>query len=368
MNRAGTGPSEPRPPTPHRVTPFARVHGTRVTYPGDGGGRLATRAPFHLEATVRVLQRRPTNLIDVWEHERYLRVLATTDGIGLVEVVNDGTVDDPDVRFSVLHGDLTGPTLAALGQTLRKMLGLDVNPEPLQQLAEAEQRLGQTAIALRGMRPPRFAGLFEAFASVVPFQQLSLDAGIALVRRLVERFGQSLEHEGRRWRVFPEAPVIAEARLGAIRACGLSHKKAETLRHVAGAIESGDVTEEKLSHMSSRKAIRFLTELKGVGPWTAGLVLLRGLGRLDVFPPGDVGVARGLRRLMRLPPDRSLDHVIERFGEHRGYLYFCSLGGALLARKLIHAAPPGPRRRKREEERLRRRPRARPDGSPRPRW
>jgi DNA-3-methyladenine glycosylase II len=68
-------------------------------------------------------------------------------------------------------------------------------------------------------------------------------------------------------------------------------------------------------------------------------VLLRGLGRIDVFPPGDVGAARRLRELVRLGPRASLDGVIERFGVHRGYLYFLALGGSLLAKGLIHAAP-----------------------------
>ena len=134
--------------------------------------------------------------------------------------------------------------------------------------------------------------------------------------------------------------MSSPARASARSRRGVSRKKAETLRYVARAIASGKLTEEKLFHMSNSEAIRFLTELQGVGPWTAAVVLLRGLGRLDVFPPGDVGVARGLRDLMRLPPGGSLDRVIERFGDHRGYLYFCSLGGALLARNLIHAAPP----------------------------
>ncbi|MFY4731261.1 DUF488 family protein [Nitrospira sp. BLG_2] len=327
---------------PHQVTAFAEVKRARVTYPGEdsAGERLATRAPFHLEATVRVLQRRPTNLVDVWENERYLRVLATKAGLALVEVANHGTIDDPDVRFTVIRGNPSTSARAALGQTVRRILGLDVDPEPLQRLAEAERRLGSTAFALRGMRPPRFAGLFEAFANVVPFQQVSLDAGVAIVGRLVERFGKALEHDGRRFHAFPTAEVVAAARLDALRACGLSRRKAETLRQVANAIESGEITEQQLVRMSSSEAVLVLSELQGIGPWSASLVLLRGLGRLDVFPPGDVGVTRGLGKLMRLPPGPSLARVVQRFGDHRGYLYFSSLGGALLARGLIHAAPP----------------------------
>lgn len=324
------------PPT----MPSARARALQATAPPDAGGRLAVAAPFHLEATVRVLQRRPANRVDVWEDGRYLRVLGSAGGLALVEVADAGSVDEPGLRFRVLHGDPAAPGRAELGTMLRRMLGLDLDPEPLQQRAESEPRLRETALALRGMRPPRFAGLFEAFASVVPFQQLSLDAGIAVLGRLVERFGRSLEHAGQRRFAFPAAAAVAEARIAALTACGLSQKKAETLRQVARSIGSGELREESLARTSSREAIRYIDELPGVGPWTAALVLLRGLGRLDVFPPGDVGVARGLGGLLGLRSPRSLERVVARFGDQRGYLYFCSLGAALLARDLVHAAPP----------------------------
>lgn len=302
-------------------------------------GRLATQAPFHLEATVRALQRRPTNLIDVWHDERYVRVLPAPDGPVVVEVANRGTIDEPALSLTFVNGQPPAATRAAIGQTVRRMLGLDVDPVPLQRLVEAERRLASTAIALRGMRPPRFAGLFEAFANVVPFQQVSLDAGVAVVGRFVERLGESIEHDGRRLHAFPATAVVAEARLDALMACGLSRRKAETLRRAARAIASGEMTEEHLARLSSDDALRLLVELNGIGPWSASLILLRGLGRLDVFPPGDVGAMRGLRRLMRLGEGSSLDRVVERFGDRRGYLYFFALGDSLLSRGLVHAAP-----------------------------
>jgi DNA-3-methyladenine glycosylase II len=176
------------------------------------------------------------------------------------------------------------------------------------------------------------------FANVVPFQQLSLDAGLAIVGRLVERFGKHLEHGGRRFQAFPTAHAIAGSRLATLRGCGLSGRKAESLRYVARAIASGELTEEKISGLSTDDALRTLIELPGIGPWSAGLVLLRGLGRLDVFPPGDVGAERRLGALMRLRSPASLSRVVERFGTSRGYLYFCGLGSSLLAQGLIHTA------------------------------
>jgi 3-methyladenine DNA glycosylase/8-oxoguanine DNA glycosylase len=343
----------------HRMTPFAVVKGTTVTYPGEdaAGVPLATPGPFHLEATVRVLQRRPSNRVDVWQHDHYLRVLETSEGLALVEVANHGTIDAPDVRFIVRRGNVSAAARDRLALTLRTMLGLDVDPEPLQVLAEAEPRLRGTALALRGMRPPRFAELFEAFANVVPFQQISLDAGVAIVGRMVERLGESLEHDGRRFYAFPTAQVVAKSGLDALRTCGLSLRKAETLRQVAIAIASGEIDAEELSRLPSNEALRELRQLKGIGPWSASLVLLRGMGRLDVFPPGDVGAARGLSTLMGVEPGPSLDRIIRRFGDQCGYLYFCALGGSLLAKDLIRAAPMATPSRQSKRRRAKRQPR-----------
>lgn len=298
-----------------------------------------TDAPFHLEATVRVLQRRPSNQVDVWENDRYLRLFATAIGPALVEVMNHRTIDDPDVRCSILCGDTSVETILAVRRTVRTILGLDVDPTRLQQLAETDRRLRPTVLALRGMRPPRFADLFESFASVIPFQQLSIDAGVAILGRIVERFGESLEHGDNRYYAFPAAHAIAQARLDRLRSCGLSSKKAQTLRNLARLIDAGELDGAKISAMSTNDALGSLIKLPGIGPWSAGLVLLRGFGRLDVFPHGDVGAARTFSTLLSLDPKNSLDDVAGRFGDDRGYLYFCGLGGNLLKRGLIHAAP-----------------------------
>lgn len=106
--------------------------------------------------------------------------------------------------------------------------------------AEAEPKLRPTAMALRGMRPSRFPTLFEAFANVVPFHQVSLDAGVAVTGRLVERFGGFVEVGGRRFHAFPTARAVAEARLPTLRACSISARKSESLRDIARAIASGE--------------------------------------------------------------------------------------------------------------------------------
>lgn len=297
--------------------------------------RLETRAPFHLQATVRVLQRRPGNAVEIWDHGRYLRVLRTAEGLALVETRNCGTIDAPDLRYRLRHGNAP----PGIAQILRKVLGLDVDPQPILRLARAHSELCATATALRGMRPPRFAAWFETFANVVPFQQVSLDAGIAVVGRLVKRFGEPLDHRGRRFHAFPTVLAISEARVEVLRECGLSLRKAQALRAVAAAIESGELAEDKIAALDTAEARKALVEVAGIGPWSAGVILLRGLGRLDVFPPGDVGANRGISALLGVERGAALARAIERFGDQRGYLYFHGLGSSLLAKGLIDPAP-----------------------------
>jgi DNA-3-methyladenine glycosylase II len=300
---------------------------------------LQVVAPFHLEATVRVLQRRPTNRVDIWEDNRYRRILSTPDGPSLVEVRNVGSIDEPEIRFAILSGARSTANRAFVAASLRRTLGLDRDMSSVHRWAENFTGLRSTALALRGVRPPRFPDLFETLGSVIPFQQLSLDAGISIIGRLVDRFGVSIELDGTRWSAFPRAEDVAALDIESIKSVGLSRAKAETLHRLAGRIAAGELTEARFDALSTPDALAALTKERGIGPWTATVVLLRGFGRTEVFPPNDTGVARGLGALLSLKPGPITAATIERFGENRGYLYFYSLGAQLLGRGLITPAP-----------------------------
>lgn len=300
--------------------------------------RLEVRAPFHLEATVRVLQRRPSNLIDVWEPPCYRRVIRLDGRPVLIEVSDRGTIDAPDVRLSLPRDRLPARLQKEAARTTREILGLDQQSTPHQSRAEAEPALRTTALALRGMRPPRYPDLFETFANVIPFQQLSLEAGMSVVAHLVERFGEVFQAGGRRHFAFPRAEAVAGERMSSLRRTGMSRHKSESLRAAARAIASGALTAESIAALPSLEAMERLRELPGIGPWSAALILLRGFRRLDVFPPTDTGAESSLLALMRLRSPDALGRVVERFGDCRGYLYFYGLASRLLAAGLIHAA------------------------------
>src|SRR5678816_587864 len=90
--------------------------------------RLEVAAPLHLEATVRILQRRASNLVDTWEDSCYRRAVVTSGGLVLAQVCNQGAVDAPELRVVVHSESATGAANPQVAQKLRRLLGLDVDP------------------------------------------------------------------------------------------------------------------------------------------------------------------------------------------------------------------------------------------------
>jgi DNA-3-methyladenine glycosylase II len=289
---------------------------------------LMTQAPYALEATVRLLQRRPVNRVDRWVDGRYCRAVRTAAGMRLVRVWEAGSVEAPDLKMAVLGGPVGDEVVGMV----RWMLGLDAEPVPDAALIEREPRLGPVLDRLRGFRPPAFPDLFTTCVGVLPYQQLSLDAGTAILGRLVERFGPSLRVEGEEWFDFPPAEVIVGAHEAELVGVGLSRAKATALRRLAERALAGELDRERYTGLSTAEAMVALQKLPGIGPWSAGLILLRGMRRMDVFPAGDSGAARSLTALHDLPEKltpREADEIATRFGELRGYLYFLSLGSRM---------------------------------------
>jgi DNA-3-methyladenine glycosylase II len=260
-----------------------------------------------------------------------------------VAVSNAGTIDAPDVRAEILNGPVTSAVQAEIATELRWILGCDADSAPVEWLGEMDARIASVAMALRGFRPPCFPTLFETCGAVIPFQQLSLDAGTAILGRVIEQFGGTLTIAGHAWCAFPSPQAILDAPADDLRAAGLSRTKVVALQKLAELAIAGELDGSHYLSLPTETALKQLIALPGIGPWSAGLILLRGLRRMDVFPPGDVGVARSLTALLDLDtPPTAADSCAyaEPFGNRRGFLYFLCLGSQLLSRGLITAAPP----------------------------
>jgi DNA-3-methyladenine glycosylase II len=290
----------------------------------DGRMKLRVLTPYRLDLTVNALRRVRANAVDVvLPDQRYFRALSGPHGVDVLEV-QQVRADELDVR-------VIGPGRRARLETVRRMLGTDVDLQHWYRRADEFPWLGRLAQRLRGLKPPRYPDLWEALCHGIVFQQLSIAAGAAIMKRLVERLSTPVYHDGVRLCPFPRPPTIAAAQPRTLRSLGLSRMKASYLQEAARAVIDGTIDEESVQALSTPEAAARLMELRGIGPWSASVVLLRGLGRLDAFPLRDTGVTASIALLSGDPSTRA-DVVLERLADMRGMLYFHLLVGRMWER------------------------------------
>jgi len=282
--------------------------------------------PLDFALTARVLRRSPRNLIDrVDEEGTWSRAVVLSRGPALLSGKQHAT------RLTFDATPARTDDRPAIKAFVTRLFSLEVDLAPFWHRARRERGLAELARRCAGLRPQRFPTLFEALANGICCQQLSLAAGLTRLGHLAERFGARTP-DGMRCGP-PEPERIARASLPALREAGLSGRRAAELRELARL--PLERFERELAALPDAQARARLLELPGIGPWTADYVLLRGLGRLDVFPAGDVGAARTLGRILgRVTEPRAAVHFAERFAPLRGMLYFCMLGFVLGASQL----------------------------------
>jgi DNA-3-methyladenine glycosylase II len=152
----------------------------------------------------------------------------------------------------------------------------------------------------------------DAFGTLifqVAGQQLSVSATRAIVSRIEQRFGGHL----------PSPAELLAADPGVLRASGMSARKGETLRALAERFVDGRLSDEALSRMTDAEVEAVLTEVPGIGPWTARGFLLVGLDRPDVFLSGDLALRRAVRRVYGLDHQPTDDELAELADHWRPY-------------------------------------------------
>lgn len=213
---------------------------------------------------------------------------------------------------------------SAVTSVLDRVLGLSVDLAGFYALAGMDSRLDELASRFRGMKPPRFPSVFEALLNAISCQQISLQAGLSLLNRLVEAYGRTPLGSVSEGKAFPRPQDLAPADVASLRALGFSNHKSRAIIELAGALAENRAELEGLTDLDDEAACNRLEELRGVGRWTAEYVLLRGLGRIHIFPGDDVGARNHLQRWLRRR--RTLDYdgtkrAVARWRPYAGLVY-----------------------------------------------
>ena len=182
-------------------------------------------------------------------------------------------------------------------------------------LAEAAQQLARTdphlsAILKAHGHPPlwRRPATFQTLVRIILEQQVSLKSADAVFRRF-------------RASITPFTPVtVLSAGEDHLRKIGLTRQKTAYILHLSSAIVEGNLNLRRLARMSDVEVKIALTQIKGLGAWSADVYLLMAMCRADIWPSGDLALAVAVKELNGLkqrPSFLELEEIAEKWRPHR---------------------------------------------------
>jgi AraC family transcriptional regulator of adaptative response / DNA-3-methyladenine glycosylase II len=229
---------------------------------------------------------------------------------------------EPDAVWCRVHGaKLDERGVAAAHSAALRMLGLSLDVTAFETRAARDPRMAALIARRPGLRLPLTPTGFEGLTWAIIGQQINIAFACSLRRELLEIAG--VEVEG--MRVHPSAGSVAEIRVDDLARRRFSRKKAEYLIGAAQAVASGRLDADGLGDGSAVAAERNLTQLRGIGTWTARYMLMRGAGFADCAPVGDVALAAALQKLTgagERPGPAQVEELMRPFAPHRSLATF----------------------------------------------
>ena len=188
-------------------------------------------------------------------------------------------------------------------------LSADAIQSGLESIAAIEPAIAR-AIAIAGYPEPRIRdrGYVTLLRTIVG-QQVSVAAAASMWRKLEAHLGEEVS-----------PTLLLESHFDELRACGLSRQKQGYARSLCEMVVSGELTFDALP-AGDEEAIALLTQIKGIGRWSAEIYLLFAEGRPDIWPAGDLAVQAGLHKILGLPErpsEKRTREIAESWKPHRG--------------------------------------------------
>jgi AraC family transcriptional regulator of adaptative response / DNA-3-methyladenine glycosylase II len=257
---------------------------------------LPYRPPLDWERIETFLRVRAIPGVEAVGPRSYRRIVHLDGAAGVLEVQPS---DGGPFLLLRIPGELS-KGLVKIIERVRRLFDLGAVPSEISAHLSGDPWLAARMEACRGLRVPGAWDGFELAVRAILGQQVTVQGATTLIGRLVAAFGERVIDDPAAGvsHTFPSPDVLASADVERI---GLPRARASSIRALASAVRLGDLSLDESAGLES--SVARLTELPGIGPWTAHYIAMRALGEPDAFPEGDLGLRRALSngRLISAP-------------------------------------------------------------------
>lgn len=176
-----------------------------------------------------------------------------------------------------------------------------------------------------GLRLVGIENLFETLCWSIIGQQINLTFAYKLKRALVEKFGTYCVYEGEQYYFFPTPEVLAGATKEDLLALQFSKQKADYVINLAQIFSNQEISKADLQRLTLTQAVDRLSELRGIGPWTANYVAMRCLKFMEAFPMGDAGLQNAIKYFSGSKEKPSIAELLALSEKWKGWQAYATL-------------------------------------------
>ena len=246
---------------------------------------LRFRPPYHWSGMLAFLAARATPGVEAVESGSYFRSILVGGMAGYFGVSLDE--EHNSLRVCIQFGDPR--SLFFIIERIRAMFDLNADWTKIARAFKSDPALTRVVESAPGLRVPGCWNGFELATRAILGQQITVRAATSLAGRIVKAFGRVFPGTGSLTHLFPPPEILADADLTDI---GMPRARRETIRALARAVCDGRIRFEGI--VESTSFLQSLTEIPGIGKWTAQYVAMRALGEPDAFPVGDAALLTAL--------------------------------------------------------------------------
>ena len=225
------------------------------------------------------------------------------------------------LNLDILHND--GADEALVIDYVKDWFDLEYDINAFYAFASKDDRLKAVARELEGFRMLAYVDMTDVLVWAVLGQQINMKFAFELKRRLVQHFDHYIEYEGTKYWMMPGARELFDMELSVMRGMQISSSKSEYIKNCASGLLDGSLAKAYLERFDDYgRALSHLTRVKGIGPWSANVILMRTIKFRNAIPIGDAGLKNALWATDGLndkPTREYINEVISQWGDFGTY-------------------------------------------------
>ena len=242
---------------------------------------------YNFDLILRYIKNSPSFVIEKVIENTYCRAFVIGGRMYLVLVRDEG-IDSKYLEVNVIGEEVKNNHVQLVKEKIITMFCLTQDIDKSQNFIANESKIGKLIKMYEGFRPVLLGSVYESTIWAIIGQQISAKVAHGIKKSLLEKTGAKITINNCEYYTDLCPHKVLELSIKQLRDLKLSQRKAEYIHEMTKAIINGELDLSNLYLLNREEGCSYLMKHRGIGKWTAESILMRGIGRQDILPAGDL--------------------------------------------------------------------------------